>query len=188
MRDLHWIALGVAALALAGCGQKSETTTTTNIVTVENQARASDVAPTLSAGQSFANAAASSDALEIATSKLAVDHARAAGIKKFAEQMIKAHTASTAKLKAAAGSASPAITPDPTLTAEQRDSLNTLQGKTGSDFDKAYAAAQVDAHEKTLAALKLYSTAGDVSQLKDFAAKLSPTVAAHLNMAKSLKP
>jgi putative membrane protein len=107
-------------------------------------------------------------------------------VKKFAQQMIDAHSASTAKLKGAAASASPTITPDPTLTPDQQQKLTELQGKTGKDFDTAYGAAQVAAHQQALDALKTYQQAGDVAPLKDFAANAVPTVTAHLNMANGL--
>jgi putative membrane protein len=82
---------------------------------------------------------------------------------------------------------SPALTPDDTLAAEQQSTLDGLKGKTGADFDTAYAAAQVDAHQKALDALKGYSASGDNAALKSFADGLIPTVTAHLNMAKGLK-
>ena len=100
--------------------------------------------------------------------------------------MISAHAASTAKLKSTAAGMSPAVTPDDTLSAEQQATLDGLKGKTGADFDTAYAAAQVDAHQKTLDALKGYSAGGDNPTLKTFADRLIPTVTAHLNMAKGL--
>lgn len=140
----------------------------------------------LAPGQTFANQAAASDAFEIATSKLALDKAGKPADKKFARQMITAHTASTAKLKTVSGGLSPAITPDPTLTAEQQQALTDLQTKTGADFDTAYKAAQIDGHQKTLDALKAYAASGDVPDLKAFASGLVPTVTAHLNMAKAL--
>ena len=193
MQIVRWMTLGAAALALAGCGSKTETssTDTTTTTTTTNtdggmMANGMDMtsAPTASAGQTFANAAASSDAFEIASSQLAEGQAESAAVKKFAASMIKAHTESTAELKTAAG----AITPDPALTAEQQQTLDSLKPLKGADFDKAYVAAQVDAHEKTLAALKVNSADTNVpAPLRDFATKLSPTVAAHLNMAKGLK-
>ena len=186
MRGIRWFALGVSALALAACGQKTETTNTnlTTDTVVSNDVSTPAAAP----GQAFANTAAASDAFEIATSELAANQAQSATIKKFAAQMITAHTDSTAKLKAAASTVSPALVPDPTLTAEQQQTLDSLKALKGADFDKAYASAQVDAHQKALDGLKTYSASGDVPQLKDFATKLVPTVTAHLNMAKSLKP
>lgn len=194
MHATRWLALGAAAIALAGCGQKTETTTNASGVPVESNAMTDtnmatgNAAPAVAPGQAFANAAAASDAFEIATSNLAAEQAQSPAVKKFAQQMIKAHTDSTAKLKAAASEASPAITPDPALNSEQQQTLASLQAASGTDFDRAYAAAQVDAHEKTLAALKDYAGTGDVPSLKTFAASTTPVVAAHLNMAKALKP
>jgi putative membrane protein len=191
MRILAIATLSGAALALAGCGEKASTTSTS--VTGENMVAASGVndsapvMPDLSGGQAFANAAAASDAFEIASSKLALANSSSASIKKFAQMMIDAHTDSTAKLKAAVSGASPAITPDPTLSAEQQAKLDAMKASSGAAFDDAYAAGQAEGHQKTLEALRAYSTTGDVAELKAFATKLVPIVAAHLNMAKSLK-
>jgi len=190
--------LSATALALVGCGHKEETTTTTNSVTAEsgsttvadtNIADNSVVAaPAASGGQAFANTAAASDAFEIAESQLAATSAHSAAIKSFAKKMIEAHTGSTAKLKTVTAGLSPAITPDPTLTPDLQAKADALKAKTGADFDTAYAADQVAAHQATLDALKSYSASGDVPALKTFATGLIPTVTAHLNMAKGLKP
>ena len=190
--------LSATALALVGCGHKEETTTTTNSVTAEsgsttvadtNIADNSVVAaPAASGGQAFANTAAASDAFEIAESQLAATSAHSAAIKSFAKKMIEAHTGSTAKLKTVPAGLSPAITPDPTLTPDLQAKADALKAKTGADFDTAYAADQVAAHQATLDALKSYSASGDVPALKTFATGLIPTVTAHLNMAKGLKP
>lgn len=192
MRQAILITVSVAALALASCGPKTDTANTTT-VTTENMSVADDMAvndtaaPVASAGQTFANTAAASDAFEIATSKLAATNAKSPAIKSFATKMITAHTDSTAKLKTASAAASPALTPDPTMTAEQQAKLAELQGKTGADFDTAYAAAQAEGHQKTLDALKAYAASGDVPELKSFANTLVPIVTGHLNMAKGLK-
>ncbi len=174
-------------LALSACGQTAET----NVAETGNLAATAPIdapAPALSGAQAFANTAASSDAFEIETSKLAEAQSESAAIKKFAKQMIAAHTDSTAKLKTAAASATPVITPDPSLTAEQQAKLTALQAKSGAAFDAAYATEQVAGHQATLDALKAYSGNGDVPQLKEFATKLVPVVTGHLNMANSLKP
>jgi putative membrane protein len=140
----------------------------------------------VSPGQTFADTAAASDAFEIETSKLAATKAQSAKVKRFAEQMIKAHTDSTAKLKTAASAASPAIAPNAQLSPAQQQTLDALAGKSGADFDTAYAKAQVDAHQMALDALKAYANTGDVPSLKTFAGQVVPVVTAHLNMAKGL--
>jgi putative membrane protein len=182
--------LTAASLGLAACGHKEETTTTSNTV-VANDTMAIDndtaAAPVATGGQAFANMAAASDAFEIATSKAALATSSSAAIKKYAQKMIDAHTASTAKLKATAAGLTPAITPNPALNAEQEQKLAALTAKTGADFDQDYIAEQTAAHQQTLDTLKGYAATGDVPALKTFATGLVPTVAAHLNMAKALK-
>ncbi|MFS0849953.1 DUF4142 domain-containing protein [Novosphingobium panipatense] len=187
MKHRLLIAASVAAVTLAGCNREADPATeTTTSVAVADPATEVPVTPTETPGQVFANVAAASDAFEIETSKLAQTNAASDEIKKFADQMVKAHTESTAKLKAAAAAANPQITPMPQMTAAQQAQLDDLKGKTGAEFDRAYATAQVTAHQATLDALQGYSAGGDVPALKDFATSLIPIVTAHLNMAKAL--
>ena len=122
---------------------------------------------------------------QVAQQEAAITSAKALSVQNHA-QMVKAHTDSTAKLKTAAAAASPAIMPEPQLTGEQQQTLTDLGGKSGADFDTAYAKVQVDAHQMTLDTVKAYSANGDVAPLKAFATTLTPIVAAHLNMAKAL--
>jgi putative membrane protein len=196
MMNFKTLALvSVGALSLAACGKKANDTTAVDnsiyantTATDVNAAGPSDaMAVPASGGQAFVNMAAASDAFEIETSELAVTNGVSAAVKKFAGQMITAHEGSTAKLKALTATLSPALTPNPALSAEQQQKLAELKTKQGADFDTAYAAAQVAGHQQTLDTLKGYAATGDVPQLKTFASALAPTVAAHLNMAKALK-
>ena len=151
------------SLALAACGSKAAPadTATVDNGTADTMAMDANVADTNTSaaaavpatGQEFANAAAASDAFEIASSKLVQSKGSSADVKKFAADMIKAHTDSTAKIKKAAGEASPKITPDPALTAEQQGKLDALGKLSGGDLDKQYATDQVAAHEMALAAI-----------------------------------
>ncbi len=102
--------------------------------------------------------------------------------------MVAAHMESTGKLKAAAATATPALTPDPTLSADQQAKLDNLRAASGAAFDTAYVTEQRAAHEATLAVLRDYSANGDAASLKGFAAEMVPVVTAHVNMAKSIKP
>lgn len=190
MKTIPTAMAALAILALSGCGQKNNA----DVVAADNSATKMGptdgpamTAPTASAGQMFANAAAASDAFEIETSRLALANSSSKAIKAYAQKMIDAHTASTAKLKAAAASAAPAITPDPALTPEQSAKLDSLKSLKGVAFDSVYIEAQQGAHQMTLDTLRAYSLSGDVLALKTLAGQMVPTVAAHLNMAKTLK-
>ena len=187
-------------LVLAACGQRTETadngmngdmsTADMNAgdmnMAADNGMNDSAAMSPLSA-QGFANTAAASDRFEIESSKLARDAGASASVKAFADKMIDAHTASTAKLKSTTAGMTPAITPDDTLTAMQQQTLDSLKPLKGAQFDAAYKTAQVDGHQAALDALKNYAASGDNDALKTLANGMVPTVTAHLNMAKGLK-
>lgn len=143
------------------------------------------VTPTPTAKE-FVDKAAQGDAFEIAAARLAKAKAQSADVKAFASEMIQAHTGSTARIRAAASKATTPITPDSTLPASLQDRLDALKLKTGKDFDDAYAADQVEAHEDALALMKLYADRGDVVPLKAVAADLIPIIQNHLDMARTL--
>jgi putative membrane protein len=197
-KALTLTSVATVALLLAACGSNeaapTETAAVDNAAAGDTMAMDTNVADTNSSaaaavpvtGQDFANTAAASDAFEIETSKLVQSKGSSADVKKFAAEMIKAHTDSTAKVKAAAAKATPAITPVPTLTAEQQSKLDALSKLSGADLDKQYAADQVAAHEKTLAAMQAYAESGDVPSLKTAAGEIAPVVQGHLDMAKAL--
>lgn len=188
-----------ATLALAGCGPKGEKAadetgnSISNVSDVTGNAivnAATDVKEAVSAvptSQEFVDKAAKSDAFEIASAKLATDKANSADLKAFAAMMIRDHTGSTAKIKAAASAAMPAIIPDAALTDDQKDKLADLGKLSGKDFDKAYADQQVDAHQAALSLMKLYSDKGDAASLKVAAAEIAPKVQEHLDKIKALR-
>jgi putative membrane protein len=181
------IVVSGSVLALTACNKDDEVTTNaadSNVV-IDNGAvgNTADAGPL--ASQSFANAAAASDRFEIESSKLAASAGTSPAIKSFAAKMVTAHTASTAKLKSTAGSLN--LTPDDTLSPDQQQKLDSLKALHGTDFDSAYAAAQVEAHQKALDTLNGYAASGDNAKLKELASGMVPTVTAHLNMAKGLK-
>lgn len=186
------------ALAVAGCHNRNNEATSAES-SAGNAAEATGnaisnaatdvkeaVTPTPT-GQEFADRAAKSDAFEIASAKLAREKSGSADIKSFADMMIKDHTASTAKIKEAAGEASPKITPDPTLTDDQNSKLADLRKLSGADFDKEYVSQQIDAHKSALSLMQLYADKGDVASLKTTAGAIAPIVQSHLDKIRAIK-
>ena len=199
MKYLASVATAALALSLAACGPKTEQATD-NAVNATGEAMtdlgnatsnaidaAGDALQPTPSGQTFADTAAKSDAFEIAAAKLAKTNASSPKVKAFADDMIKAHTSSTAKIKAAAAKASPAITPDATLTGEQNDDLAELGKLKGADFDKAYIDGQIDAHDDALELMENFAKDGDVAPLKAAAGEIAPVVKGHLDMARALE-
>lgn len=193
----------VLALTLAACGGREAENATGNAASAagnltsgpDGTEAASDtnvmmngavtVTPTNAA--EFANMAAASDQFEIQSSQLAATKAASAGVKDFASMLVTEHTKSTAELKAAAAKLSPAVTPTPTLTAEQQANLDALRAApSGAAFDQLYAQVQVPSHENALALMQGYAERGDQQALKDFAAKTAPVVEKHLETARGL--
>jgi putative membrane protein len=133
--------------------------------------------------QEFINTAAKSDAFEIAAAKLAATKAASPEVKSFAEKMIKAHTDSTAKIKAASGK----LVPDATMTKDQNDDLADLGKLTGAKFDEEYIDGQVDAHESALSLMQAFARDGGDASLKTAASEIAPVVQGHLKMARDLE-
>jgi putative membrane protein len=181
--------LSAATLIFAACNRgDDQPATPVDNLEVENTVLTNDVtATTPTTAQEFASAAAASDRFEIESSKLAASAAQSAAVKKFANNMIKAHTASTEKLKTTVAGLATPLTVNDALNVNQQQLLDGLKGKTGADLDGAYSAAQVSAHQATLDALNAYAASGDDPALKRLASEMIPTVTAHLNAAKGLK-
>lgn len=183
------ILLSASTLTLAACNRGDEPAVTqADNFEVEDIVLANDaVAATPTTAQEFANAAAASDRFEIESSKLVASAGQSAAVKTFANNMIKAHTASTEKLKTTVAELASPLTINDALNANQQQLLDGLKDKTGANLDVAYSAAQVSAHQATLDALNAYAASGDDPALKRLASEMIPTVTAHLNTAKGLK-
>jgi len=167
------------AFVLAACSQSNDADTAAS--TSEPTAPATPAAPS---PQDFANTVAASDMFEIEAAKLAQDQGTSDKIKAFAAMMIKDHTASTAKLKEAAGQAA-GVTVAPALTTKQQMDLDVLKNA-GDQFDALYAQRQVAAHEEALTLLQGYAGNGTDAALKTFASDAVAVVQHHLDEAKKL--
>lgn len=174
---------------LGACGQRDHATTAEpNEATTNEVAAGNDTAAVEPSGaQAFVNKAAASDRFEIETSKLVASSAASSAVMAYARDMIAAHTASSAKLKATLAKDPSAIVPDDQLGPSQRAALDDMKMKKGYIFDAAYVAAQVHGHDETLTELKNYAASGDNAALKAFAEGMIPTVEQHLARAKNLK-
>lgn len=186
------LVLASSALCVSACnrGDPVDATVNQEVTTtadgMDNGAMAAPAALPTTAPE-FVNAAAASDKFEIESSKLAQTSGQSAAVKSFADQIITGHTGATTKLKAVIAGMTPPLVPSDALNADQQALMASLQGKTGAEFDAAYAAAQVTAHTKTLDVLNAYASGGDNPKLIEFAKGMIPTVTAHLNLAKGLK-
>ena len=189
-RHLLIAGVAVAALSLAACGQKTETK---GAATPAEQAATPDANPAATvvtpsneaAAPDFVAKAAASDMFEVEAAKLAQTKAKNPGVKKFADEMVTAHTKSTADLKKAIADSGQTLALPTALPKDLQDKLSDL-GK-AENFDKAYMDNQVDAHQAALDVLQRYAQDGDVPVIKAFAAATAPTVQQHLEKARVVR-
>ena len=120
---------------------------------------------------------------EIKTSQLALKRSQNPQILSYAREMIQAHTDSTNKLKPIA--ARLGLKMPQSLGAENQSLVNSLNGLSGTQFDRAYMDGQTKAHAKAQANFQTELKQGQNSQLKAFASEILPVVSMHLEMAKN---
>jgi putative membrane protein len=82
------------------------------------------------------------------------------------------------------GSAADAATNNPMYTTHQ-EKLNRLRQRTGADFDREYMKMMVEDHEKAISLFERAAQNKD-AEVKDFAAKMLPTLKKHQSDSKSL--
>lgn len=130
--------------------------------------------------KSFVMKAGASDLYERESSQL-VAGSNNAGVKSFAQQMIKDHTDSTAKVKAAAMKSGLKVAP-PKLEPEQAQMVAQLRAAKGSARDQLYVSQQKTAHQKALMLHQTYAANGDTPALKTVASGIAPVVQHHIAM------
>ena len=134
----------------------------------------------------FVQAAATSDMYEVAAGKIAVERARSADVKAFAQQMIQAHTATTATLKGILASNKINVAPPAHVDDRRQGMLDNLRGASAADFDHRYITQQVAAHEEADILFRGYAKDGDNAAVRNFASKTDGDIRHHLSMAKDL--
>ncbi|WP_439533634.1 DUF4142 domain-containing protein [Polymorphobacter sp.] len=193
-------ALGLAsAVALAACGSQgsdadrvdaTDTTVATETPTMSDAMAAPDVTEASSTMQpaEYVAAAASGDMYEIQASRLAEKHSKNDGLRDFAEQMIKDHEATMAKLKPIAQEAgAPVPTAMQPRHAQMISALETASRTDDGSFDRLYREQQIIAHEEAVTLHRGMSNRTDASvALAGFARETLPKVEQHLAMLQAM--
>jgi putative membrane protein len=108
-------------------------------------------------------------------------------VKKFAAEMIKAHTATSAGLKAALAKSGVDVTLPTQLDERHQGLVDNLKTTSAADFDKVYIDQQVAAHKEALDLMQTYGDHGGNVALKAAAVETAPKVKAHLDMAQKMQ-
>lgn len=169
---------GAAALALSGAAGAQP---------MHHDMRGGHDMPGMSMSRDFVAQAGASDKFEITEAKLAQTRAHNPKLKHFAAEMIRDHTKSTLKIKAAVKRSMGHAPPPPVLTPDQEQMIATLRAAHGPDFDRTYVEQQVQAHQMALELMTTYAQNGDDPALKHAAAEIQPTVQMHYDMIKGMQ-
>lgn len=135
--------------------------------------------------ESFASQAAVIGKAEIELGQIALKNTQDEGVRKYAERMVKDHSAADKKLKAIAAKENLQL---PQSLDPEHEALKTkLQSLKGEDFDRAYVNAMAKGHDKAVALFESASQQPQMpGELKQFAASTLPTLEQHQEMAHSL--
>lgn len=134
----------------------------------------------------FLRKAGESGMLEIQASKLAVEKSQHAEVKRYAEMMIKDHTAVDKELKALATSKGFQLPVE--LESGHQRKMENLRQLDGPSFDEEYAdEIAVDAHEDAVELFEDAADDADDADIKAFASKHLPALQKHLEMGRELE-
>jgi len=136
-----------------------------------------------SADRTFVDQAAESGVATVQASKLAVQKARDPRVRQFAQRMIDDHDTANDELAKLASSRRIALPVEPAL--RHRKEMDALQQRSGVDFDRAYMKGQVADHQKAVALFDRQARMGQDTALRQWAAKMLPTLREHLQMARA---
>jgi len=158
---------------------------------VASAAQAQMVGPSPAGGpravRDFIGLASASDAFEIQEGRLAARRASDPRVRAFANEMVRAHTATTRGLKAAIGRAGMPPPPPPRLSDDQGRMIGQLSGMHGRRFDRTYMDQQVQAHQAAGQVIGGFAQGGPPGPIRDAASKTLPIVQHHLDMARRLQ-
>jgi len=134
----------------------------------------------------FVDAAVQSDMYEVQAGQLASMRAHMPELKKFAKEMVDAHTTTSSQLRSILAKADPNTTPTTELDWRHQGMLNDLKGAKDEDFEGRYIAQQINAHTEANILMRGYAKDGDVADIKIFAAETQPKVQMHLDMINEI--
>lgn len=132
----------------------------------------------------FVTRASIGNRFAITESQLAIERASDPKLKAFAQQLIDDHKKAATELESAAEGSDAAASS--TLDADHQSRMTALQGKSGADFDKAYAADQGENHSNLLTLYADYMLLGNNPKLKPLAIRMIPITEQQLKKAQAL--
>lgn len=133
----------------------------------------------------FVAKAGASDLYEKTSSQIVLASTHNAGVRHFADEMIKDHTKSTQMVKSAAMRSGLHPKP-PMLDAKQKGMVADLRKAKGADRDHVYLNQQKQAHAEALSLMQDYAATGSDAALRKAAGEIVPVIKHHIDMLNGL--
>jgi putative membrane protein len=153
------------------------------IAGVSSAAMAADAESTPPAPSVFVKKAALDGMTEVEAGKVALTKSQDPAIRSFAERMVADHGKANKELTSIAERKG--LNPPKQLDADHKQMLDTLKGKSGKEFDQAYAEHMNMDHSKAVALFESAAKSED-ADLAQFATKTLPTLKEHKALAQKL--
>ena len=133
----------------------------------------------------FVNSALADGTFEIQMSQRLIADKADGDLRRFAEQMVKDHTAVGDELRTLAKKQGMNVSDR--LNREQTGILGRAEKRTGKELRDLYTTSTVKGHQTAVALFRTAAQSAERPDLKAFAAKTLPTLEMHLRMAQDLK-
>jgi putative membrane protein len=150
---------------------------------VSGAAIAADAESSPPAPSVFVKTATLAGMTEVEAGKVALAKSQDPAIRSFAERMVADHEKANRELTSIAQRKG--LNAPKQLDADHKQMLDTLKGKSGKDFDQAYAQHMNMDHSKALALFESAAGSSD-AELAQFAKDTLPTLKEHKALAKKL--
>jgi putative membrane protein len=137
-----------------------------------------------SADAGFAREAARDGQMEIEAGRLAMSKASNADVRAFGQRMVNDHSSANVDLRRVASMRGMTLAED--MSDEQRGHMDELSRLSGAEFDRRYMQMMVQDHQKAVQKFENEANNGQDSAVRDFAARMLPTLREHLKMAQDL--
>lgn len=122
---------------------------------------------------------------EVRLGQLALQRSNNAEVRRFAQQMIQEHSQANQQLMQLA--TQKGVTPPTTPGPKYEAAMQRLMQLSGENFDRAYMSeAGVNSHLESAAVYQRQAMMGQDPDLKAFAARITPRVQGHLEMAATM--
>lgn len=137
-----------------------------------------------SSDKKFITEAAESGLAEVQLGQIGQAQANAERVKEFARMMVQDHNKANQELRVLARQND--IKLSSSLPSSVQNSHNSIQKKSGKNFDKAFMKQMIDDHQKAIALFEKRAQNGQNEQIRMWAEKKLPTLKQHLEQAQKI--